>query len=54
MEPVYRSGATVSRINQLAVVDMIYSLVVSKDLNAAVSALEKTMTATHSAGIRVY
>jgi DNA-binding MurR/RpiR family transcriptional regulator len=54
MEPIYRSGATVSRINQLAVVDMIYSLVVSKDLIAAVAALEKTMTATHSAGVRVY
>jgi hypothetical protein len=33
---------------------MIYSLVVSKDLNAAVAVLEKTMTATHSAGVRVY
>jgi DNA-binding MurR/RpiR family transcriptional regulator len=48
LEPVYRSAATVSRINQLAVVDMIYSLVISKDLNAAIEALEKTMTATHS------
>jgi hypothetical protein len=27
---------------------MIYSLVISKDLNAAVEALEKTMIATHS------
>ncbi|MDR1636104.1 MAG: MurR/RpiR family transcriptional regulator [Treponema sp.] len=48
LEPVYRSAATVSRINQLAVVDMIYSLVISKDLNTAIEALERTMTATHS------
>jgi DNA-binding MurR/RpiR family transcriptional regulator len=47
LEPVYRSAAMASRITQLAVVDMIYSLVVSKDLNSTISALEETMNATH-------
>jgi DNA-binding MurR/RpiR family transcriptional regulator len=47
MERVYRSGATVSRLTQLAVIDMIYSLLISKDLNSAIMALEQTMAATH-------
>ena len=46
LEPVYRSGATVSRLNQLAVVDMIHFLLLSKDLDGTVRALEQTMTAT--------
>jgi DNA-binding MurR/RpiR family transcriptional regulator len=48
LERVYRTGATVSRINQLAVIDMIYSLLVSGDLDAAITALDQTMTATHT------
>jgi len=47
LEPVYRSGATVSRLNQLAVVDMIHFLVLSKDPDNAAKALERTMAATH-------
>ncbi|GHU78016.1 RpiR family transcriptional regulator [Spirochaetia bacterium] len=47
LERIYRSGATVSRLNQLAVIDMIYSLLISKNLNAAITALEQTMAATH-------
>jgi DNA-binding MurR/RpiR family transcriptional regulator len=47
LERVYRSGAMVSRINQLAVIDMIYSLLISKDLDASIMALEQTMAATH-------
>jgi DNA-binding MurR/RpiR family transcriptional regulator len=47
MERIYRSGATVSRLTQLAVIDIIYSLLISKDLNSAIMALEETMAATH-------
>jgi DNA-binding MurR/RpiR family transcriptional regulator len=46
-ERIYRSGATVSRINQLAVIDMIYTLLVSRDLDRSINALEETMAATH-------
>jgi DNA-binding MurR/RpiR family transcriptional regulator len=47
LERIYRTGATVSRISQLAVIDMIYTLLVSADLDHAISALEETMAATH-------
>jgi DNA-binding MurR/RpiR family transcriptional regulator len=46
-ERIYRSGATVSRIDQLAVIDMLYTLLVSRDLDHSIKALEETMTATH-------
>jgi DNA-binding MurR/RpiR family transcriptional regulator len=48
LERIYRSGATVSRLTQLAVIDMIYSLLISRDLNTAIMAMEETMSATHS------
>jgi DNA-binding MurR/RpiR family transcriptional regulator len=54
MERVYRSGATVSRLTQLAVIDMIYSLLISKDLNSAIMALEETMAATHGRTAKMY
>jgi DNA-binding MurR/RpiR family transcriptional regulator len=47
LERIYRSGATVSRLTHLAVIDIIYSLLISKDLNAAIRAVEETMAATH-------
>jgi DNA-binding MurR/RpiR family transcriptional regulator len=47
LERIYRTGATVSRINQLAVIDMIYTLLVSGDLDHSIRALEETMAATH-------
>jgi DNA-binding MurR/RpiR family transcriptional regulator len=47
LEPVYRSGATVSRISQMAVVDMLYSLLLCQNLDESLRALERTMTATH-------
>jgi DNA-binding MurR/RpiR family transcriptional regulator len=47
LERIYRTGATVSRITQLAVIDMIYTLLVSADLDHAIGALEETMAATH-------
>lgn len=46
-EKVYRTGAVASRISQLAVVDMVYTLIVSNNLNAFMSAFERTMAATH-------
>jgi DNA-binding MurR/RpiR family transcriptional regulator len=48
LERIYRSGATVSRLTQLAVIDMIYSLLISRDLNSAIMAMEETMSATHT------
>ena len=47
LERIYRTGATVSRINQLAVIDMLYTLLVSMDLDHSIKALEETMAATH-------
>ncbi|MDR2246453.1 MAG: MurR/RpiR family transcriptional regulator [Treponema sp.] len=47
LERLYRTGATVSRINQLAVIDMIYTLLISGDLDRSIRALEETMAATH-------
>ena len=46
-ERVYRPGATVSRINQLTVVDMIFSILISKNLNNTILSIEETMGATH-------
>jgi DNA-binding MurR/RpiR family transcriptional regulator len=51
LERVYRSGATLSRLTQLAVIDMIYSLLISKNLNTAIVAMEETMAATHTGAI---
>jgi DNA-binding MurR/RpiR family transcriptional regulator len=48
-EQVLRPGAMVSRISQLAVVDMLYSLLLTKNLNTAIQALEETLIATHTA-----
>ena len=46
-ERIYRQGASTSRINQLAVIDILYSLMVSKNLDASIDAIEQTMAATH-------
>ncbi len=46
-ERIYRQGASTSRINQLAVIDMLYSLMVSRNLDASIEAIEQTMAATH-------
>ena len=46
-ERIYRQGASTSRINQLAVVDILYSLLLSTDLDASIEAIEQTMAATH-------
>lgn len=46
-ERIYRQGASTSRINQLAVIDILYSLMVSRNLDASIEALEHTMEVTH-------
>jgi len=48
LERVYRIGATISRINQFAVIDMLYSMLVSRDLDNCIMAFEQTMAATHA------
>lgn len=47
LEQVFRTGASVFRINQLAVIDMIYSLLIFRDLDTNITILEKTIAATH-------
>jgi len=46
-EKIYRQGAATSRINQLTVVDILYSIIVSRNLDASIAAMERTMRATH-------
>jgi DNA-binding MurR/RpiR family transcriptional regulator len=46
-ERIYRQGAVTSRINQLTVVDILYSIIVSKNLDASIAAIERSMQATH-------
>lgn len=46
-ERIYREGAGSSRINQLTVVDIIYSIILSKRLDTSIEALERSMQATH-------
>lgn len=46
-ERIYRQGAVTSRINQLTVVDILYSIIVSRNLDSSIAAIERTMEATH-------
>lgn len=46
-ERIYRQGAATSRINQLAVIDMLYSIMVSRTLDESIEAIERSMVATH-------
>jgi len=48
LEQVFRTGSSVFRINQLAVIDMIYSLLIFRDLDTNIATLEKTIAAIHS------
>ena len=50
LERIYRIGATVSLINQAAIVDMIYFLLLSGNLDRSIQAIEETMAATHHHG----
>ena len=47
LERIYRAGATVSLISQVAIIDMLYFLLVSGNLDLTIQALEETMNATH-------
>ncbi len=47
-ERIYRKGAVTSRINQLTVIDILYSIIVSRNLDSSIAAIERTMQATHS------
>jgi DNA-binding MurR/RpiR family transcriptional regulator len=46
-ERLYREGAMMSRTDQLAVVDILYSIIVSRTLDASIAAISRTMDATH-------
>lgn len=46
-ERVYRQGAVTSRINQLTVIDILYSIILSRRLEASIGAIERSMQATH-------
>ncbi|MFA5851698.1 MAG: MurR/RpiR family transcriptional regulator [Spirochaetales bacterium] len=46
-ERIYRQAAVTSRINQLTVIDILYSIIVSKNLDTSIEAIERTMRATH-------
>ena len=47
-ERIYRQAAVTSRINQLTVIDILYSIIVSKNLDTSIAAIERTMQATHN------
>lgn len=47
VERVYRSAAELSRIGQLAAVDILYNVIISHDIDRAIEAVERSMQATH-------
>ena len=47
VERIYRSAAELSRISQLAAIDILFNVLISYDLDSAISALERSMQATH-------
>ncbi len=46
-ERIYRQGAETSRINQLVVVDILYTIIISRRLDASIAAIDRSMEATH-------
>jgi DNA-binding MurR/RpiR family transcriptional regulator len=46
-ESLFRLGATLSRMTQLAVVDILYGALVSRNIDRAVPLIERSMQATH-------
>ncbi len=46
-ERLYRQGAATSRLTQLTVIDILYSIIVSRNLDSSIAAIERTMHATH-------
>ncbi len=51
-ESTMRQGAIASRIDQLAVVDILFSLIISRDLNGAIESMERTFRAARGEGSR--
>ena len=47
VERTYRSAAELSRISQLAVIDVLFNVIVSKDIDGVIAALDRSMEATH-------
>jgi DNA-binding MurR/RpiR family transcriptional regulator len=46
-EPIFRQGASLSRSTQLIVVDILYGVLVSRNIERAIPLLERSMRATH-------
>jgi DNA-binding MurR/RpiR family transcriptional regulator len=46
-EPVFRQGASLSRSTQLVVVDILYGVLVSRNIERAIPLIERSMRATH-------
>jgi DNA-binding MurR/RpiR family transcriptional regulator len=46
-EPIFRQGASLSRSTQLVVVDILYSVLVSRNIERAIPLIERSMRATH-------
>lgn len=46
-ERIYRRGAETSRLSQLTVLDILYRIIVSYDVETAIEAIERSMEATH-------
>jgi DNA-binding MurR/RpiR family transcriptional regulator len=49
-EPVFRQGASLSRSTQLVVVDILYAVLVSRNIERAIPLIERSMRATHEGG----
>jgi DNA-binding MurR/RpiR family transcriptional regulator len=47
VERVYRSAAELSRLSQLAAIDILFNVIISYDIDGAIAALERSMQATH-------
>jgi len=47
VERIYRSAAELSRLSQLAAVDILFNVIISYDIDGAIAALERSMQATH-------
>jgi Transcriptional regulators len=46
-EPIFRQGASLSRSTQLVVVDILYGVLVSRNIERAIPLFERSMRATH-------
>ncbi len=47
VERIYRSAAELSRISQLATIDVLFNVIVSNDIDNVIAALDRSMEATH-------